>query len=430
MPDHRNSQANNRSHDHAPRPNTDPNTDPKADIKPNPAPARWPLRRARHALAFSADLALLAALLSWLLGRTISDRHLWSQYLGWIPTEAVACLAVAVLIAGILLRWRRPRLLVTIATLGITAWLAFAEWRVHRFVVPEPARGPLRVLFMNISPRGRDASIDRLFATRPDIAILSNVHPQPVTFEKIYGVRHQDLLERFTEIVPGNAPPGEAHLVRNGMFHIYSKHPIRRRASAYVGNQDTWLDNDIGGGGAVLMLEIDTPQGPVIIWAVDMPRTLGASRAALFAEARTSVDATTRVRTIDPVGRWIASDLEPSDPLRTPDLVVGDFNTPAHAWSVRRFVPATRPARADAGVGPSGTFPNSLPLFEIDLARLGRGVSATHLTRIRSRGCRHLGLVMDITRDRSENKARSTRPHRSVQPAQRHADTSFDYHPG
>ena len=341
---------------------------------------------------------LLLVVLAWFAGRVVSDRTLMTQYLSWIPTLPVLLVAAAVLCAGAALR--RGRLSVTVVAISalLAAWLLLGEWRVHRAVLPSPQRGPLRVLFMNISPGADHASLLSLFSQDADIAVLSNVHPQPVTFEKIYGVRHQDLLEHFTGIVPGDAPPGEAHLIRSGMFHIYSKHPIRRRAAAYVANQESWIENDTGGGGSVLMLEIETPQGVRTVWAVDMPSTIGASRRSLFEQTREAIDTTTRVHAIDEVGRWITFPLEADDPLRTPDIVVGDFNTPVHSWSVERFLPSTRPARDDAGWGLPGTFPSQLPLFEIDFARLGAGARATHLTKLRAEGCRHLGLVLDLER--------------------------------
>jgi endonuclease/exonuclease/phosphatase family metal-dependent hydrolase len=230
--------------------------------------------------------------------------------------------------------------------------------------------------------------------------VLSNVHPQPISFERIYGVTHPSLMERTIGLVPGTAPAGEAHMVRAGYFHAYSAHPIRRWASAYLGTQESWLEDDTRGGGSVLMLEIDAPDGPLIVWAVDMPSTIGASRRDMFERMRAEVDAVARVSAIDPVGRWRPGDLGEQDPLRTPDLIVGDFNTPSHAWSVRRFARGTRDARADAGVGPPGTFPaaGGVPLFPIDAARLGPSVRATHARSVRCGGCRHLGLVLDLER--------------------------------
>lgn len=98
------------------------------------------------------------------------------------------------------------------------------------------------------------------------------------------------------------------------------------------------------------------------------------------------------------MGRWIAGDLAPDDPMREPDLIVGDFNTPAHAWSVEAFSPTTRNARTDAGEGPPGTFPATevYAPFEIDIARLGDNTRATHLAKIRAEGCRHFGLLLDL----------------------------------
>ena len=293
-------------------------------------------------------------------------------------------------------------MLPVVAAVLALGWMLAAEWRVHRAVLPGPARGPVRVAFMNISHRGGDASLDPLFNAGTDIVIMSNVHPQPISFERIYGVTHQSLMERTIGRTPGEAPPGEAHMARVGFFHVYSEHPIRRRAAAFLGEQESWIEGDTRGGGTVVLLEIDTPGGPLVVWAVDMPSTLGASRRAMFEQMRAKVDGVTRVLTIDAVGRWVASELDARDPIRAPDLVVGDFNTPAYAWSVERFASGTRDARADAGWGPRGTFPaagpfpGGIPLFPIDAGRLGDRVRATHASRLRCDGCRHMGLVYDL----------------------------------
>jgi hypothetical protein len=64
---------------------------------PNPetdAPS-GPVRRLRAALALALDGLAALGPLAWLLGRVLSDRFLWSQYLEWIPTE------LAVLASGV-----------------------------------------------------------------------------------------------------------------------------------------------------------------------------------------------------------------------------------------------------------------------------------------------------------------------------------------
>lgn len=374
--------------------------------------------RARVGVAIVIEASIAAVILCWLLGRLISDRMLWSQYLGWLPTEAVVAGAVAGCIGSVLLRGRRRRraaipITLSLVTATIVAWMLVAEWHMLRLARTQTDPSELRVVFMNISPEPGTADLSPVFDAQADLVVLSNVHPQPITFEKIYGFAPPELLERTIGIAPGDAPPGEAHLVRYGMFHVTSRHPIRRRAVAYVGEQDSWLDEDVGGGGGVLMLEVDAPGGPITIWAVDMPRTLGASRRDLFAEVREKTDATTRAHAIDSVGRWIARDIAPDDPLLAPDLIVGDFNTPSHAWSVRQLGAGLRLARADAGIGPTGTFPAATPIFEIDFAMLADTVRVADLSRLTCDGCRHLGLILDLA---GEGPARASGPRAVPEP--------------
>ncbi|MBZ0171171.1 MAG: hypothetical protein K8E66_02205, partial [Phycisphaerales bacterium] len=142
----------------------------------------------------------------------------------------------------------------------------------------------------------------------------------------------------------------------------------------------------------------ETPDGPLVVWVVDMPRTLGASRRVLFEEAAERVGSIERVMEADGVGRWVLAKRRDNDPLFTPDVVVGDFNTPGHAWSVSRFHRGMRPVRTDTGMGPAGTWPGAWPLFEIDLARLGPDLRAVATGRIRCDGARHLGLWIDLAR--------------------------------
>jgi len=354
------------------------------------------------AVVAALEIGLFALIAAWLIGRVYSDRALWSQYLGWIPTEAVVGVG-SVLAAGVFVIGRgRRRLVPGFAVVILLGWLLIGEWRVYRWVMPSPPRGDIRVVFMNISPKGGKGDLGPVFESDADIVVLSNVHPQRITFEKIYGFPPEQLLERTVGIVPGESPPGEIHMLRYGGFHVYSRHTIRKRASAHIGNQETWLDGDVLGGGGVLMLEIDAPGGPLVLWVVDMPRTLGASRRLLFEQMGARIDKISKLLTIGDMGRWKLEDADENDLLFTPDLVVGDFNTPARAWSLTRLEPGLRNVRSDAGAGPGGTFPAEFPLFEIDLARLGTDIEATRVGRIRCDGCRHLGIALELERGSSD----------------------------
>jgi hypothetical protein len=357
-------------------------------------------RDLRSILGWVVVAPWLAALSAWFVGRIVGDRFLATQYLEWIPTEALVLSGLAVALVEGLLRGRRARRvrIPLLIVLGMTAWLVLGEWRMWRLLTPAGGSADFRLTFMNISHGTEENDLGPLFEAGGEIVILSNVHPQPISFERLYGFHPQELLERATGITPGEAPPSEVHFVRHASFRVLSKWPVRRRASTHAGPQESWLADDVQLHSGILMLELEGPDGPLTVWAVDMPRGLGISRRELFESAAARVDGVERVLVADDQGRWRPSERSPDDPLFTPDIVVGDFNTPGHAWSVSRFVPGLRPARADAGIGPAGTWPAWLPLFEIDLARLGSRVHAVANGRIRCPGVRHLGLWVDLVR--------------------------------
>ena len=83
------------------------------------------------------------AVLLWLLGRVLSDRSAFSQWLLWIPTLAMAP-AVALGLICSLAPVRKPVLqrrrfwVWAIAALGIAAFFCFVE---HRLLTPAPAAG-------------------------------------------------------------------------------------------------------------------------------------------------------------------------------------------------------------------------------------------------------------------------------------------------
>ncbi len=365
------------------------------NTQPQPRSARL-----RSVLGWIVVAPWLAALAAWLVGRIVGDRFLWSQYLEWIPTESIVLAGLLVALLEGLLRGRRARRvrfpLVIVAALA--AWLLLGEWRLWRAVLSPRGEPDLRLTFMNISYGAPRVDLAPLFKAEGDIVALSNVHPNRISFEKLYGFPPAELLGRTIGLSPGESPPGEIHIVRHGMFRLFSRWPITRRASASVAPQESWIEGDIKGGGGVAMFQIEAPGGPLVVWLVDMPRTLGASRRTLFEQMADRIAKVDHVLEADGVGRWVLGARRDDDGLFTPDVVVGDFNTPGQAWSLSKLHPGLRPARADAGLGPAGTWPSRWPLFEIDLARLGPKIRATDAGRIRCPGARHLGLWMDLDR--------------------------------
>lgn len=369
-----------------------------ASPQPRPRGRRGgPLRIAPGWVLATPALLLAGA---WLTGRVVGDRYLWSQYLEWMPTEGVALGVLGFTLLVLLCLGRKS--FVTRGVLAVSAcllaWLLFVEWSLWRALTPGPVRGDLRIAFANISPVERSADLAPLFDADADILILSNAHPNRISFERIYGFQQQDLLEVALGITPDPDNPGEIHFLRQGMFRVMTRRPLRRHAWAGIAPQESWLAEDTQGGGAILMLEFEDEHGPLVIWAVDMPSTLGASRRALFADAAKRIDEVRVAMESDELGRWNSTPIEKGDRLFSPDLVLGDFNTPGHAWSVANFTPGLRSHRADAGLGPAGTWPAEWPLFEIDLIRLAPSLRGVEAGRIQIPGCRHLGLWSDLRR--------------------------------
>jgi hypothetical protein len=375
----------------------DPASSP-AEPQPRPRGRRPGPVRTALGWILAMPVPILAG--AWLTGRIVGDRFLWSQYPGWMPTELVALAALGLTLLALLSLGRKsiaPRAALAVSAC-LLAWLLFVEWSLWRALAPGPERGELRVAFANISPERHRADLAPLFDAGADILILSNVHPNRISFERIYGFRQQDLLEVALGITPDADNPAEIHFLRQSQFRVMSRRPLRRYAWAGIAPQESWLETDTRGGGAILMLEFADAQGPLVIWAVDMPSTLGASRKALFAEAARRIDEVRVAMEPDAIGRWNATPIEADDRLFSPDLVLGDFNTPGHAWSVADFTPGLRPLRADAGLGPAGTWPAPWPLFEIDLIRLAPSLRGVAAGRIRIPGGRHLGLWCDLRR--------------------------------
>src|SRR4051794_37359030 len=107
-------------------------------------------------------LIALAMLGAWVIGRTVSDRWYWSQFLSWLPSPIVAAASALAFCAAFItsrlcgpMPVRRP----AARTLAVAAglWLAVftyafvAEWHGLRYLrPPAPAPGPgFSTLFYN-----------------------------------------------------------------------------------------------------------------------------------------------------------------------------------------------------------------------------------------------------------------------------------------
>jgi hypothetical protein len=352
-----------------------------------------PLRWASRALLALAWFALLA----WITGRLVSDRFLWSQFVLWMPSWIIVpgsaiCLGLSALLAGFAFpryetsdtrddTWRNARpgkrssrwrtiawCMFGVVTLG----MIFGEWRLFNVFSRKSPASPTRVIAWNPSEIERfDDAMQAMIGMRPDIMLIANApwgrSLAPVT---------QAMGRTGTIDEPAAA-------VIYGRLSILSKYPIMRWAGVELGVEGaqvrrfTWS----GGGqlsidkGVALLVQLDTTQQlgkPTVVWLVDLPSDPDIPRDRMMRQARHTLDNMTNylVRTAD--GKD-AADTWPdakTNPLRTPDIIAGDTNTPRGSNSLNtltRFDTGSLiGAYEQAGFGPALTFPNRVPLLAID----------------------------------------------------------------
>jgi hypothetical protein len=334
------------------------------------------------------------AIVAWIVGRLVSDRFFWSQFVLWMPSWIIvpgsaACLAISALFGQMgfpryaaadkrdsswrdarpgmrSMRWRRVAwAMCCVVTLG----MVLGEWRVLNAIMRPVASSPTRLIVWNASEMHRiDEMIQQLRDTKPDIALVAN---PPI---------HRSLAAVTQSM---GSPEKPAHAVVYGRLVVISKFPIMRWAGTELGvtgakvRRFTWD----GGGllsidkGAALLVQLDTTSAlgrPTTVWLVDLPSDPDIPRDRMMREARRTLDGMTNYLMRDANGRDVADtwgDVA-TNPLRTPDIIAGDTNTPRGSRSLD-----TLNARVDGmligayeqtGYGPDLTYPRRVPLLAID----------------------------------------------------------------
>jgi hypothetical protein len=276
-------------------------------------------------------------ILAWLVGRLVSDRYLWSQFLAWIPTPA-ALLAGAIVLAAwwriaLSARARRRRCLpAALVLVAMVAYFGLAEHHMFASALRlgpapgdtaghAPAAGALHITHWTMSHHKRPLDEhSRLIAAHiADLTILTDAYGIP--------------LQNLASILPADAviPP------RVGCFKIISRLPVIEARSIIARD---------GINVAVLRVDATARIGrELTVCLVDLPSDLAIGRAEQARRLRISL-----------------SDAG----LQPPDLVVGDFNTPRGSRSLSLMFPGMHHAYDDAGAGYSASFHRALPLYHID----------------------------------------------------------------
>jgi len=299
--------------------------------------------------------------LAWLVGRLVSDRHVWSQWLLWIPTPAVIAIALLGLLGAFRPGWsrrrrrsRRRRWIGVVAILAV--YFMFVEHHLLRFREAEPAG--LRLVHWSVSDAWSSPSdyAPSVVALDGELTILSNATLTP---------RHPDVLKWL------GPPHGPRTL---GPFTVLTRLPIR---------QLRWLvatEDDLSVG----LLELEpTPTLPrgLVIYMIDLPSLPKLGRAAIARRVRD----------------FLAEAAGPP-----PDLVVGDFNMTRGSAALESMIPGLRHAFDAGGHGYGATFHRDFPLYHIDHVLLADTVDCARYDLVDLPVGRHRAQVAWITDARED----------------------------
>jgi endonuclease/exonuclease/phosphatase family metal-dependent hydrolase len=297
---------------------------------------------ARHVVRIAAHLAAALCLLTitaWIVGRILSDRFAWSQWLLWIPTP----ITLAAALLGLLLALRpasrpglRRRRLIGWLTvfLLLAGHFALIEHRFLRTVPAEPDGFVIAHWTPAVDLTGRDAEfVDHLRELDADVTIVTNAAGA------IWSPGVREWL-------------GEGHRpIQMRPFAVLTRLPVLEatRLVSSDGINIALVEIDTGDalGGAVTIHLVDLPSGP------RLPRS----------------DVASRVRNL------LAS---MDSPPPAPDLVVGDFNMTRDSAALRRITGGMTDAFRQGGHGYGATYYRAFPLYHIDHIML-----ADHLRCVR-----------------------------------------------
>ncbi|MDY7109475.1 MAG: hypothetical protein SYC29_12640 [Planctomycetota bacterium] len=314
-----------------------------------------------RAVLFLLGLLAAAIIAAWLTGRIVSDRHLWSQWLLWIPTPAallagclgLLCAAIPVWKAR-RRRWGRSAWLVV--TVLLVVYFALLEHRLLSFPPSEPAG--LKLVHWNLGKARREP--DDPFARRivdldGDITILTHAVRVP-----------------RTEVIRDWLGEGRRP-VRVGRFVILTRLPVY---------QVRWLVSE--GEIHLAMVEIDTTDAlgrPIVLYLIDLPSDPRRPRAEIARKVRSYLD-----------------EIERETPPA--DAVIGDFNITRGSASLSMAMPDLRHAFGDAGHGYGATFHQAFPLYHIDHILLAPTLRCTRYDLIDPGLGRHRAQAAWVVDDR------------------------------
>lgn len=324
-------------------------------------------RRRWFLIALGVTLQGLAAtaLGTWLLGRILSDRYGWSQFLLWIPTPLTIIAAgfglIGLLAAAERSSRRRAGMITWFAMIAAVA--AYFGMFEHRLLhAPPDTDAGLRIVHWSMGHGKADRMHDHtqaLLELDGDITIANEGG------------------ELFYYRPPQEWKPPGAQLIQSWPFWVLSKMPILALQPLAA------VD-----GMAVSRLVVDATAKfgrPIVIWMVNLPSDPKLPRMAMARR----------------LGQLLRNSGAP-----LPDIVIGDLNITRGSAALQELFPGYHHAYDEAGHGYGASYHRRFPLYHIDHVLLHDGVQATRYDLIDPGMGRHRVQVVELGRAASEATTR------------------------
>ena len=301
----------------------------------------------------------IVALAAFAASEFLTDSIQMLQWMWFLPRPFVAGSAFvwAMLALGVVRACgrRRPEARGLVISAGLSiAFLCVGFLEMWGLPKEQPA-DTLRIAHWNASyPTDQDISdqaLDGLLDLRADIVVVTDAGQLAVG-------------DRALRCV---AAGYEIH--RPGRFTVLSRLPVTEATPIAATKR-----------GSASRIVVSTKWGPISIRAIDLPsdpRLPREQTAGELARVVASVDAS------------------------SPDLLIGDFNTPGGSDSLRAFGTGYVDAFASAGSGWGGTYPARYPFWRIDLSLVRAPWQAQRAEAIDLDGRRHRAQLIDLLRDGS-----------------------------
>jgi len=353
-------------------------------------------------------------LVSWAIGRFVSDRFLLTQVLSWVPALAYA-VTIPVLLA---LSWLaalmgRPNILASFApdddvpirhlripraaaksrlaaglvTLAVGGFSATVDHRLLRALREPPTftQEAKRLVFWNAAVDFMGDYAARLTSTNPDFIAIAN----PAAYCE------WDMLR---------AQAGENSDARRwSRLAFISPYPIVRWGATSLGVEgarERFFDGNIRiDRGEAMFVEVDTGtefEGSLVVWIIDLPSDVNLPRMKVMNQAAATI-AGFQGPAFQPGKNDIDQPLTLETPgFPAPDIIVGDFNTPRGAASLDQIRQGLPHAFDICGYGLESTWHRSFPFWAIDHVFAGRRVHPASYNSIDVGAGQHLLQIVDL----------------------------------